>query len=254
MPSPIVLGFNAGESLCSLNSVVIVVGGSVGEITAPLTPLNFSSANFASVYGREARLATQTNRYSNETLYNEWTLLPVSFQERFWDRGNRTMLRKRIYGAAIGIQAGGVVSAAGEAVEELLMRLAGRLVGRLVSSIGLDALQSSQSSISTLYGINGTNTYNQNISDYNNSTTNIFILQGAIGAIAQAGLNIVLFGNFPSIRTLGTTLLTPNSFSQSVAIFNYLRSVFAEAKSVAFVGDAAIGFILPGVQVQVLAT
>lgn len=254
MPSPIVLGFNAGESLCALNSIVVIVGGTVGEITAPLTPLNFSSANFASVYGSTARLATHTNRFSNETLYNEWTLLPVSFQERFWDRSNRVLIRKRIYGAAVGIETGGVFTAAGEAIQELLIRLAGRLVGRLVSSVGLDSLQSSQSSTSTLYGINGTDTYNQNVREYSNTSTNIFILQGAIGAIAQAGLNIVLFGNFPSIRTLGSTLLTPNSFAQSVAIFNYLRSVFADAKSVALVGDAAVGAILPGVQLQILAT
>ena len=255
MPSPIILGYNTTESLCSINSIVIGIGGSLGTITAPLTPLNLSSENFAAAYGRSSHLATRTDHYSNEYLYDQWNLLPYSYQERFWDRNHRLIIQKRIYGAALGVQAGGAVSAAGNAVEQLIVSLAGRLIGRVISGIGLDSLQSSQSSVSTLYGINGTDTYNQNITDYSTVNTNIFIVQGSIGAIAQAGLNMVLFGNFPSIRTVGASmLLTPNSFTQSVAVFNYLRSVFARAQSVAFVGDAAIGVILPGVQLQVLAT
>lgn len=87
---------------------------------------------------------------------------------------------------------------------------------------------------------------------------NFAIIQIGGGLIVGAGINLLLMGNFrsfrsmiASFRSLGDSLFT---LSADDHLLLYLGNVFSHAQCFAFVGDAAVGVILPGVDLNIIAS
>lgn len=129
------------------------------------------------------------------------------------------------------------MNSAAEAIKSALRPI----LRRLVSSVSLDALQSSTSLDATLYGLDGRDTYNLNESDFNNA--NIFFINVGMGAVTQASLNLVFVGNFPSCNSMNPLRLV-----------GHLADVYRRASAWTIVPDGAVGVIFPGASVSIIAS
>jgi hypothetical protein len=233
--TPIILGFEPGESLTTLTSIVVGGGIAWGQATLPFTPLVFSPQNIAEVMGPNFLQRQYGGSVDNKTFYdNHYSGLPLLYQRKFW--GPKQVVVKSVKGVGAGLSGGGAIAAAGKALEAAAAkRLVGKIFHKFFSTVGLDVVQSGTSLNATLYGINGHDTYNLDMALFN-QTANICLLQGGISAVAQAGLNLLIIGNFAS------------NFGR-LGAYDYLVNVWGHAEAVAVVADAALGFILPGAQV-----
>jgi hypothetical protein len=238
MASPIILGFDPGSSLSSLDSIVVGAGVSWGTITLPMVPLLFNQERIAAALGPNNGYATGRASLDNQGFYNNtYSGLPLTYKHQFW--GPPTTIQKRVSGVAIGLSGGAIMSAASSAIKSVL----NRIVGGIVTSVGLDALQSSTSLDALLYGMNGRGTYDENVPVFS-SRTNIFFINMGIGCVTQGALNIVFIGDFPSTH----------DYSNPLAFVGHLWSVYQNSKAYAFVADAAVGFIMPGASVAFMST
>ena len=273
MPSPIELTFGAGESLGTLDSVTIGVGGVWGSVTMPFTPLEFTRERIARAFGQ--RFADESMPVNNERFYwDRYIQLPVSLQPQF--HGTPVPVSRRVRGISVGINEGGVLSEAGDLAVQgsrSLGRAVGWGVGRVFSAgasyarvnaarafgfavsnflqrVGLDRMQSSQTLNATLYGMNHNDTYNMAMASFTqNPALNICMVGGAASAIVQAAGSVAFIGPFGSARDIR---LNPLYTVQDTA--SYLYNVATRSYAYCFLRDAAIGLIVPGAQVQLVAS
>lgn len=238
MASPVILGFEPGSSLSSLNSIVVGAGVSWGTATLPLVPLLFTPQRMAAALGENNGYATGRVPFTNQRFYNEtYSNLPLTYKHQFW--GSPTTIERNVSGIAIGLSGGAIMSAASSAIRTVL----NKIVGGIVSSVGLDALQSSTSLDALLYGMNGRGTYDTNIPVFS-PRTNIFFINMGIGCVTQGAFNIVFIGDFPSTH----------EYVNPLRLVTHLWHVYQNTKAYAFVADAAVGFIMPGASVAFMST
>lgn len=241
MPSPIILGFEPGDSLSTLNSIVIGVGWSWGTVTMPFTPLEFTPERIAAALGPRSGYLDGRLPLNNQTFYeNTYTNLPLAYQKKFW--GAKSPVTKKVGGKSIGLGAGKILTDAATAVaEQLAKTVLRRILSQLLKRVSLDKLQSSTSSDATLYGLNGRDTYNMRMTDFT-SDTNLFFVNAGIGAVTQASINVVFIGNFPTIP------------SGMRSLPGYIQDIYNQAVAWTVIADAAIGVIPPGGNVSIISS
>ncbi|CAN5150814.1 hypothetical protein BH09BAC4_BH09BAC4_22170 [soil metagenome] len=245
--SPIILGFEPGESLSSLNSIIVGVGWSWGTVTMPFTPLEFTPERIAKALGPGSGYLNGHLHLTNQAFYeNTYTNLPLVEKKKFW--GTKNSVTKQVRGLAFGISGGGLLKEAAEAVVEGVAKLGLQVIIRKIiekhlKAVSLDALQSSTSGDATLYGLNGNDTYNLYMVDFNKET-NIFFINAGISAIAAASLNLAFVGYFPTMPSTMPLQDLPD----------YLWDCANKAIAFTVVNDAALGLIMPGGTISIISS
>ncbi len=245
------MGFEPGESLSSLNSIILGVGWSWGTVTMPFTPLEFTPERIAKALGPGSGYLNGHLQLTNQAFYeNTYSQLPLVEQKKFW--GDKNSVTKQVRGVAVGISGGKLLADAAEAALKGVVLGAAKLGLRIVirkiiekhlKAVSLDALQSSTSGNATLYGLNGHDTYNLYMIDFNRET-NIFFINAGIGAIAAASLNLAFVGYFPSMPSTMPIQDLPD----------YLWDCANKAIAFTVINDAALGLIMPGASLTVISS
>ena len=207
----------------------------------PFTPLEFTRERVADALGPRSAYLDGRMALTNQNFYDTtYVNLPLAYQRRFW--GTRNLVTKRVSGLSVGISGGRVLIQAAEAIaEQLAKTVLRRIIGQLLKRVNADALQSSTSINATLYGMDGRDTYNLSMNDFTNNT-NLFFINAGIGAVTQASLNIVLFGNFPTMPHRITRLP------------GYIMDVYNQSVAWTIIGDAAVGVIPPGGSISLISS
>ncbi len=236
MPSPIIFGFKEGDSLSSMNSLVIGAGATWGSVKMPFVPLEFTPERLADAIGPQNGYATGRLRLTNQIFYDQtYSGLPLATKRKFW--GEARVLEKNAKGISLGLSGGAIMNSAAQALQSALRPI----IRRLVSSVSLDVLQKSTSLDATLYGLDGRDTYNLNESDFRNA--NILFINAGLGALTQASLNLVFVGNFPSCNSMNP-----------IRLVGHLHDVYRRASAWTIVPDGAVGVILPGASISIIAS
>ncbi len=286
MRTPLILGFEPGESLTATNSINIIIGGGIGKATFPIVPLEFTEANIKNALGGKPE-SPVTDSDFNEKFYDKYySGLPSPFQRKFWGKG--VPISKDIILANISLSflsknkafnmpdviGGKITSWALKGSEALANRfylvaaskIASWVKGKIYSVISsgakgsnLDALQSSTSSNSMLHGMNGRDTYNFDISNFKSGEMNICIFQGAITAVTGLALNIMFIGNFKKFDYASFLKLAALNNGSPYPIVTFLSSyyldVFNKSFAWAVVADASIGIQnFPGAQAATMVS
>ena len=132
------------------------------------------------------------------------------------------------------------------------------LLTEVISGIQTSRLQIlSQSTWALLKGINNyrNRTYDLNIDTIKNN--NICIINLAAGIAAAVGVNLVIFGNFPSFKDdimLAKNAGLPGYIGMPYAMMGYITLVMGMAHAYAVVWDLNIGYNWPGATVTVIAS
>lgn len=217
----------------------------------PFVPLEFTPARIAGSLGPGSGYLNGHLRLDNKTFYEDtYSNLPLVEQKKFW--GTKSIVTKSVRGVSVGISGGKLFAQAAQgAIKGTMLGLAKLGVQRIVrkvidfqlKNINLDALQSSTSLDATLYGLNGYDTYNLYMLDFQNDA-NIFFINAGIGAVTGASLNLVFIGYFPSIP-YGMSLFD---------LPEYIWDCSNKAVACAVVGDAAVGLIMPGGSISFISS
>lgn len=249
--TPIILGFEPGESLSSLNSIIVGVGWSWGTVTMPFTPLEFTRERIADVLGPGSGYLNGHLPLNNKAFYeNTYSKLPLTYQRKFW--GDKNSVAKQVRGVAVGLGAGKLLADAAQAALKgitlvvakiALKQIVGKIVEKYLKTTSLDALQSSTSGDATLYGLNGNDTYNLYMDDFNRAT-NIFFINAGVGAVAAASLNVAFVGPFPTMPSTMPLQDLPD----------YIWDCSNKAIAFTVVNDAALGLIMPGGNISVISS
>lgn len=260
-----------GEQFTNLTSLAIVAGVSFGTCYLRLRPLNFDSETLRAARGFGSYYATA----SPQEIFDQYLSLNRVDRERI--EGEPVEIRKNVKGISIGINTGGSLDAVSDFLERparmamamLRRSLRNRIVRRILAHIGVDAIgdvrDAGASSLTAgtsggafsmwdggaLHGAAPYSTLDLNIERVQN--LNICVLQLGGGIIVGAGFNIMFMGNFPSLNTL---LSVDGVFTTDIdnSLLFYIGNVLAHSECYAFIGDAAIGVILPGIDFNIIGS
>lgn len=233
MSRPYVLHFNPGESLLDIASVSLVAGVAWGSIYIPATPLIFSDDRLNRDFSDYHRTHPNAN-------FDE--LYDVCYDgnpNKDVFHGERLIKQTSIYGVCIGIGEAGILSAAGDAVEGLIGRIANTAVANITSSGAVSAGGSQSSGNPLLHGLNGNDTFYLNSMLFSNYE--VCIIQGVMGALFELSMCLVLFGNFRSMGSCPT-------------MFHYLWGVHTNSFACALVPTGSVGLVIPGAEIKLLYT
>lgn len=217
----------------------------------PFTPLEFSRERIAKVLGPGSGYLNGHLPLNNKAFYEDtYSKLPLVEQRKFW--GDKNSVTKPVRGVAVGLSGGKLLAAAAEAalkgvtltVAKIGLRvIIGKILEKHLKTVSLDALQSSTSVDATLYGLNGNDTYNLYMIDFNQGT-NIFFINAGISAVAATALNLAFIGPFPSMPSTMPLQDLPD----------YLWDCSNKATAFTVVSDAALGLIMPGASIAVISS
>ncbi|GAB3642846.1 hypothetical protein GCM10027423_34820 [Spirosoma arcticum] len=217
----------------------------------PFTPLEFTRERIARVLGPGSGYLNGHLPLTNKAFYEDtYSKLPLVEQRKFW--GEKNTVAKQVRGVAVGISGGKLLKAAAEAALEgitlvvakvTLKLIIGKVIEKHLKTVSLDALQSSTSGDATLYGLNGNDTYNLYMIDFNRGT-NIFFINAGIGAVAAASLNLAFVGPFPSMPSTMPLQDLPD----------YIWDCANKAVAFTVINDAALGLIMPGGSISVISS
>lgn len=183
---------------------------------------------------------------------------------------------KPVHGLCIGVSAGGPIGELGDTVarplrygviwlRRFLVQRISQFVRRRLLALGDDALGLISGNLTTgtsggfmnmydggaLHGINGNSTLNLSIRRLRRM--NCIVIQLSGGVIVGAGVSLLLIGDFPSMRSFMPRRDDP-VYEIGEDLYEYITGVWNGAYCCALIGDAAIGAILPGVDINIIAS
>lgn len=265
MASPIMLRFEPPNgSFGSLNTIASgPVGHTWGTVTSPFTPLLFTPERRNTVLVK----SRQDYEFTNKEFY-EQVYLDCYSKKNFW--GDQSIKIKNVEGVAFGVSGGGILNGASKAITKFLVpKLGGLILDKLRKGVSLDMMQASTSAHSILHGLNGRDTYNLNMNEFDGR---LLFINASAGCIVQTGINLVFFGSFPPIPKLPmnlkdvllsafvsitpfTSFMLPNPVvDYCEELIKYLWTVNKMALAYTWISDAAIGFIPPGGTISIVST
>lgn len=269
MGSVVVIRNAPGRQFTDLTSLAIVGGIAFGSIYLRLCPLIFDPA----VVRNAECFGSYYARASHQEIYDQYCRVDSIFREQL--EGPGVEITKSVKGISIGISTGGSLDAVADFLERparigwvMLRRTLGRRIGALreaalaaaddATSMGAGLLTSGTSG-GLFQSIDGgalqsdTSISTLDLSIERIQGMNMCVLQLGGGIIVGAGVNIVFIGNFPSLNTL---LSVDGVFTTDVdnSLFFYIGNVLAQSYCHAFIADAAIGAILPGIDLNIIGT
>lgn len=278
MGSVLVIRNPSGRQFTDITSVALVGGVAFGECFLQLSPLLFDNSTIEAARGFGAHYVGA----SHQTIFDQYCRLSSDF--RLEVEGYAPAITKSVRGISIGISTGGSLDALSSALarparhalvfiqREFLVRFSRFVRGRLMA-LSEDALDRVTSGFSTgtsggffsmydggaLHGANGNSTLDLDLERIR--TMNFAVIQMGGGAIVGAGINLLIIGDFPSLRTMvpvsrDAIVSLDAVFTTSIddSLFFYIGNVLAHAYCYAFIGDAAIGAILPGIDLNLIAS
>lgn len=239
---PIVLTFSDSDSMLDVTSLTIGIGGTWGTAFLPFAPLDFSEEAMRRAGFHDYYMAG----HSNEEIYNAYYSVTY-LENQALLRGHTYVRQPSVRGFSCGIGEAGILSAAGDAIGGVFTSIANTICRRILTSMGGDIANGivgnaagatssiSQSTDCLIHGMNGHDTYNMNMNLFRQVSFNFVLIQGVMGALFELSMSLVFFGNFR-----GFTILDPSS----------LWTVYNHAVGFAFVPNACLGLILPGVELK----
>jgi len=281
MPSPIVLDFPAGQTFSDITSLALIGGVAWGSCNLCVSALDLSPETLRST----GHFADITN--NPEEAWIQYCRLDRRSRERI--QLPMRSFSKNVYGLAIGLSVGGPVGSLARTVEYAAISSARFLVRRFTSFVAARAIRLVSSAIEdvasavssggtvgtsggflnmfdggALHGLNGNNTLELDVSAI--GRMNYCVLQLSGGCIAGAGVNLLLVGRFPSLwarftqAAMGQFLIS-GGFNNPVNVVTYMgdllgycHDIFSEAYCFAIIGDAQFGLVLPGVDINIIAS
>lgn len=259
-----------GRQFADLTSFSLIGGVSFGECFLQLSPLLFDDYYMENSMG----FGRSYVGASKQAKYDQYCRLSSQYREQI--EGYADGITKQVYGISIGISSGGSLSAIGDLVERvgtaaisrlerLLVRQFSNIIRQGVLALLNDGMNAGAGQLTTgisggffnmydggaLHGMNGNSTLDLDFSRINRM--NFAVLQLTGGVIIGTGINLLIIGDFPSIRTI-TQARIGFYFSLEQNFINYLVDLFSRGYCFAFIGDAAIGAILPGIDLNIVAS
>lgn len=279
--SVLVIRNPVGKQLTDITSLALGGGIAFGELYLQLATLMFDRETIARArgFGREYVGATP------QFIYEQYCRL--DWHRRAEIERLEAPITKSLYGLSFGVSTGGSL----ESVASLLQRpvrrglvilqrrfrmplwsfIRARLLNLAEDSIDFGVSQADDA-IGLTTGVSGgiisgnDGGILRGLGGYSNFSldagavrrSNFAIIQLGGGLIVGAGINLLLIGDFPSFASMISSVdaivnsIFPSSIEES--LFMYIGNVFSQAQCFAFVGDAAAGAILPGVDINIIAS
>ncbi|GEM_PF-1547217 len=279
--SVLVIKNPAGTQLTNITSIAVVGGIAFGTCHLQLATLQFDRATMARASGFGSYYVTATQ----QEIYEQYCRLDSRRREQI-ERLESPII-KRVSGITVGLSSGGSLDAItdvlhgpiGRGIDLLQNRIRRPLLNFIrnrvlnLADIGRDyaiTVADQQFELTTgvsggmfssidggiLRGANGYSNFGLDVNAIRN--LNVAIIQVGGGLIVGAGVNLLVIGNFRSFRSMISSFrsLGDSIFTTSVddQLLLYLGNVFSHAQCYAVVGDAAVGAILPGVDLNIIAS
>ncbi|TXI34932.1 MAG: hypothetical protein E6Q58_00955 [Niabella sp.] len=271
MGSVLVIRNPAGRQFTDLASLSFVGGIAWGECFLQLCPLLFDDLTMESARGfGRSYIGT-----SSQSKYDQYCRLSSEFREEI--EGYADGITKQVKGISIGVSVGGSLGELGDVItrgarigvvwlQRFLVQRFSRFIRQRAVELVEDGLGSATSGFTTgtsggffnmydggaLHGMNGNDTLDLEIERI--YRMNFAVIQLGGGVIVGAGINLLMIGDFPSINTIIERRGTGSHFEIDTHLMAYLTSLFSSGYCYAFIGDAAIGAILPGVDLNIVAS
>lgn len=270
MGNVVVLRYGGGRTFSNVSSLAFIGGVAWGECFLPIVPLDFSADAMENARGFGSWYTTATAQEK----YDQYCRLDEEFRldiERY-----APGITRRVRGITIGVSTGGPVDELATTVtrslrhgivwlQRFLVQRFSLFVRRRLLALGDDLLGMAGGSFTTgtsggfmnmfdggaLHGINGNSTLNLNTERLYDM--NCVVIQLAGGCLVGAGVSVLIMGDFPSIRTFIPQIDDP-VYEFGEDLYNYITGVWDNAYCCALIGDAAIGAILPGVDINIIAS
>ncbi|HTN45472.1 MAG TPA: hypothetical protein VL098_03935 [Flavipsychrobacter sp.] len=279
--SVLVIRNPTGRQLTDITSLALVGGVAFGEFYLQLATLMFDRDTIANARG----FGEYYVGASPEVIYEQYC--NINSIDRAAIERLETPITRSVYGLSIGISTGGSIDAIADALERPVRRglvmlqrqfrlrfwtfirrrlldLAGDTIDisagaagdRLGLTTGVSGGIISSIDGGILRGANGYSNFSLDASAV--SRSNFAIIQLGGGFVVGAGINLLFIGNFPSlasmISSIGSVVDSVFTTSLDDSLFMYMGNVLSHAQCFAFVGDAAAGAILPGIDLNIIAS
>lgn len=279
MGSVVVLRYANNQRVTDISSLSILAGIAWGSCFLPVVPLDFSRDAMESARG----FGSYYVNASRQQIYEQYCRLDEQFrlEIELYEFG----ITKDVCGFSFGIDTGGVLGELGDVITSRPIRrglvwLQRSITGPLsnfirnqITNLAEDAIDSSVGSIGNffnlssgtsggflnmydggaLHGANGHSTLNLEVSSIRRMNCAIIQLKG--GFAVEAGINLLLIGSFPSLSTFNIRRRRDDSvFEVASDLMAYLNRVFSELYCYTVVGDAGVGIIPPGVDINIIAS
>lgn len=272
MGTVLVMRNPTGRPFSDVSSLTLVGGVAWGECFLQLSPLLMDDDDLieqARGFGRRYVGA------SRQAIYNQYCRLDATF--RLEIEGYAGAITKSVRGISFGISTGGpmgelagtvtrsfrrgliwlqrfLVQRFSRFVRERLLDLADDGVGLMAGNFtaGTSGGFFNMYDGGALHGIGEHSTLDLDITRLRRM--NFLVVQLAGGVIVGAGINLLIIGDFPSI----TSILSRDGHESLPEIadnlMSYITGVFNNAYCWALIGDAAVGAILPGVDINLVGS
>lgn len=279
--SVLVIRNPTGTQLTDITSIAVGGGIAFGTCHLQLASLMFDRATMANASGFGSWYVNATP----QEIYEQYCRLDSRRREQI--ERLESPIVKRVSGISIGLSSGGSLDAITDVLHgpitygvnlfrSQIRRPLLNFIRNRLTSLADDARDLALSEVDDrfnlttgvsggffssidggiLRGANGYSSFGLDAAAIRN--LNFAIIQIGGGLIVGAGINLLLIGNFRSFRSmissfsaLGDSLFT---LSADDHLLLYLGNVFSHAQCYAFVGDAAVGVILPGVDLNIIAS
>ena len=263
---PTILGFEPGEAMLDTVSVAVGIGVTWGSANLKLYALEFSREKLDEVLQGNTT-AQFPDPIDNKRFYEEmYSKLPLAYQRKFWEypftkklpvSGITVDIGGKLNGlpGEIAKNTGKVVERAAALGERLLVKALdneffkiGTILKQLMNNVpgnvpALLQVQNATSGNALLHGMRGRDTYNMDLQELMDCK-HIAIIQAGIGAITQFNGNIVFISN--EQYKVPEKDLFRNGPAEGIV------KIISQSVAWAIVPDAAIGLILPAIQVSVI--
>lgn len=271
MGSVLVIRNPAGRQFTDLASLSLIGGVAWGECFLQLSPLMFDEYTMRAARGFGSYYVTA----SNQEKFDQYCNLSSDF--RLEIEGYAPAITKNVKGISIGISVGGSMDELGEFIargarigivylQRFLVQRFSRFIRSRLEALADDALSAGTGGFTTgtsggffnmydggaLHGMNGNSTLDLEFDRI--QRMNFAVIQLGGGCIVGVGINFLVIGGFPSINTVIRRHGSGSDFELDTNFLDYFSDLFTQGYCYAFIGDAAIGAILPGIDLNIIAS